>query len=64
MKTIYSVVQISDADDFGDTVTEMLKDGWKLYGSPYATHDGITGEDGQIHSAHCQAMTKEEADEE
>ena len=49
---MYTVVFDADVERFDEEICNMLKDGWELYGHPFA-HDGGL----------CQAMTWEEVRE-
>ncbi len=53
--TEYETVLEELSIDLDKEVSRMLKQGWKLHGSPYMVSEGF---DSTFNSFHCQAMVR------
>jgi hypothetical protein len=54
---IYETAKSQDAEYLDQVITDMMDDGWELYGSPYTAmriYDGVHT------TIHCQAMVMDE----
>ena len=51
----YRLIEVSQLPDFNHAVTEALKEGWELHGSPFV----LVIPKAQADQYYCQAVTKD-----